>query len=232
MNRIVSLMILGLVVFLAACGGSPSQVGVGPSQYSVTGTVVDKEGDPIEGVTLSFGSFGVAVTDAAGRWSKDGLSGTVTIQPAKDGWVFTPKSLTVDGAKSDIWFVGEIDAQSLDAEVIVTEALVDPNPAWAESMYHDRVQLTLRNVGGPGFFKVQFWGTRPNVINPPLEMFAETEVYEVNVGWTDTASWDVPTPSTSITHTYIKEVVVLTRNAGELSYRETARVKPTMDENL
>lgn len=232
-KRLFYLVLLGLTLLLLGCVGSSVKTGSDSSSYAVSGIVVDQNGSPIEDVTLSFGEFGIAITDPQGRWSKSGLKGSVVIEPAKDGWTFTPRSVTVDGPNNDIKFVGNVvDASPSDAEVVIVEALVDPNPRWPESMYHDRVQLTLKNLGGPGFFKVQFWGTRPNVPNPSLELFGETEVYEVGAGWSGTAAWDVWTPSTSITYTYIREVVVLTRNPEQLTYRETSRVEPTLVDNL
>lgn len=231
MKKILGLIFIGMSLILFGCGDSSVKTGDGPSNYAVSGIVEDENGVPIPGVTLSFGAFGVATTDAQGRWSKVGLSGSVLIQPAKDGWTFAPASITVNGARNGLKFVGEVNTPPVDAEVVIIEALVDANPAWAQ-INHDRVQLTLRNVGGPGYFKVQFWGKRPNVINPPLELFGETEVYEVGGGWSDTATWDVPTPGSSLTHTYIEEVVVLTRNHGQLTYRETSRAKPTLVDNL
>lgn len=231
MRRLFGFVLLGALLMLSACVGSPTRVGNGISTYSVSGIIEDEDGNPLEGVILSFEAFGIATTDAQGHWSKSGLSGAVTIRPAKDGWAFTPQSVTVTGSRNDIRFTGRVDASSLDADVIIVEALVDPNPAWA-GIYDDRVQLTLENVGGAGYFKVQFWGVRPNVINPPLELFAETEVYEVDPGWSGTYAWDVPTPSDSITTTTIREVVVLSRNRGDLTYRETSRVTPTLTNGL
>jgi|GEM_PF-4682218 len=67
--------------------------------------LVTKGEDGLEGVTLYFsGGFGTATTGADGTWSKSGLSGTVTVTPAKDDYGFDPESIPVTGARDDINF--------------------------------------------------------------------------------------------------------------------------------
>ena len=82
-----------------------------------TGTVTGVDGDGIKGVALSFEDFGTAETDEDGKWRKDGLSGTVKVSPAKDGWAFEPSSRTVSKADSSVNFVATMLEYPLTIQV-------------------------------------------------------------------------------------------------------------------
>ncbi|HON42815.1 MAG TPA: hypothetical protein PLM74_06780 [Bacillota bacterium] len=78
---------------------------IGP--YSVSGRVADQGGAGIADVLLFLGGgFGTARTASDGCWSATGLSGDVTVTPAKAGLVFTPETVTVSGWSSSIHFTG------------------------------------------------------------------------------------------------------------------------------
>ncbi len=101
MRRVPFLLLIVLCVFMAGCGPS-----VGGS-YTVTGriTKADDPGQGLEGVTIFFsGGDGIATTDANGNWSKSGLSGAITITPAKDWWRFDPINRQVNKAASNVDF--------------------------------------------------------------------------------------------------------------------------------
>lgn len=75
--------------------------------YSVSGIVVDSDGNGIEDVTLAFfKGFGTAKTNSAGEWRKNGLRGTVKISPSKDGYVFAPSSCEVSVPSDSVYFTG------------------------------------------------------------------------------------------------------------------------------
>lgn len=77
------------------------------SEYSVSGLVADQGGTGIADVLVFLGGgFGTARTSSDGRWSATGLSGDVTVTPAKAGLVFTPETVTVSGWSSGINFTG------------------------------------------------------------------------------------------------------------------------------
>jgi len=77
------------------------------SEFSVSGRVANPDGAGIVDVLLFLGSgFGTARTASDGRWSATGLSGDVTVTPAKAGLVFTPETATVSGWSSGINFTG------------------------------------------------------------------------------------------------------------------------------
>ena len=77
------------------------------SKYSVSGRVTGSGDAGIADVLLFLGSgFGTARTASDGSWSVTGLSGDVTVTPAKAGLVFTPETVTVSGWSSNIDFTG------------------------------------------------------------------------------------------------------------------------------
>lgn len=106
--------------------------------YSVSGRICDSLGNPISGVMISFGGFpDGAVTDRDGTWAKSGLSGVTTATPFHDDWIFTPSSRVVDGATSDVDFVGSSTTYSISGRV--TDNL--GNPRWL---------VAIQKVGHPG----------------------------------------------------------------------------------
>jgi protocatechuate 3,4-dioxygenase beta subunit len=79
--------------------------------FSISGQVLDKDGKPIPGVTVTAGSY-FAVTDANGNYTISGLlPGTYQVKAAKSGFAFAPltQSVTVTDANvSGINFLGQI----------------------------------------------------------------------------------------------------------------------------
>ena len=137
-----------------------------PQTYDVSGTVVDRDGAGIVGVVLSFSSadtsedFGEAETDEDGKWGKAGLSGSVYVSLAKEGWEFegAPKMITKE--ETDLKFVGELseDKEAVTVEenlIQLTNAFVEgftsgnPNNEEFLALFAD----PMRFVGGmePGF---------------------------------------------------------------------------------
>lgn len=64
-------------------------------------------GDPIAGVTISFGSAASdTTTSSAGTWSATNLAGEVTVTPSHSDYEFSPASKTVTEASSSVDFTG------------------------------------------------------------------------------------------------------------------------------
>jgi hypothetical protein len=101
-------VIISLVSLISGCFGGGGSI---PGAYTVSGFVRDSEGRGIEGAILDFSQgFGTATTNDMGEWSKNGLSGSVTITPAKAGYAFTPGSLKISGPSNSVNFIGSSDA--------------------------------------------------------------------------------------------------------------------------
>ncbi|OQW91410.1 MAG: hypothetical protein BWK78_04725 [Thiotrichaceae bacterium IS1] len=68
---------------------------IGP--YNAVGTIKDKSGNPVAGVTVKAGEQ-TSVTDDAGKWSIGGLTeGQYALTATKDGYTITPQDFTVKG---------------------------------------------------------------------------------------------------------------------------------------
>ena len=124
-KRFIIVLMCALILGLVGCGQLPQIL-----TFSVSGEVLDADGNGIAGVTVGFsGGFGTAVTDSNGKWSKDGLSGNVTVTPVKEGWVFDPESIEVTKAtesRDDIDFIGADEVivfADSDLENLVREAI-------------------------------------------------------------------------------------------------------------
>lgn len=64
--------------------------------FFVSGRVTDASGNPIQGVTVSAGPAGSAVTNASGYYTISGLpQGEYTLRPSKTGFRFEPETLNV-----------------------------------------------------------------------------------------------------------------------------------------
>ena len=99
--------ILAVLAFLAL-GSGPCEKTTVDTTYSVSGRVTVKGTDTgVYNASVMCGSFGVAHTDSYGYWSKSGLQGQVNVSAAKDGWTFTPPSIPVSSAASNVNFQGQ-----------------------------------------------------------------------------------------------------------------------------
>ena len=95
---LLSGVVLALVLLMLVASGCLPKV-----TYSVSGYVKDEAGNGIAGVTISFsGGYEAVTTDSEGHWSKEGLSGSVTVTPSKEGYTFTPSSITATGLRDDV----------------------------------------------------------------------------------------------------------------------------------
>lgn len=100
----IFLCVLFILVLLFCVGCESSNK---PTQYSVSGRVIDSNGNGIEEVILLFsGGYGTSTTDAEGNWQKSGLSGTVTITPDKNNYTFEPACVEVSESKENIQING------------------------------------------------------------------------------------------------------------------------------
>ncbi len=99
--------------------------------YAVSGSVTDEAGEGIGGVSVGFGEATEPVlTDAEGAWTRDGLTGTVTVTPSEDGWTFDPSSREVSGAASNVDFT----RTEVISEYTVSGSVTDEGSAALENI--------------------------------------------------------------------------------------------------
>ncbi|MGI6037680.1 MAG: InlB B-repeat-containing protein [Limnochordia bacterium] len=125
-------IILTLALLLTGCGGGGGgglRGGPRPTTFSLSGRVVDEDQQPLDDITVYVGG-NVVTTDANGRWQAGGLSGTVTVIPKGDGWIFEPLQDSFSRETKNITFTGRptggpIDGKySLEAIVVGNGSLV------------------------------------------------------------------------------------------------------------
>ncbi len=94
------LFAVSLIVIITILSGCVSF----KSTYSVSGYVTCN-GNGLSGVTISF-SDGLpnVVTNSQGYWSQSGLAGSVTVTATLSGYIFTPSSIIVTSASTDVDF--------------------------------------------------------------------------------------------------------------------------------
>lgn len=155
----IPVLLLVLLAFVASgCGG--------PVGYSVSGRVVTVDGTGVAGVVLAFGDQGTVVTDAEGKWIKTGLTGPVTIVPAKEGWIFDPASVTVVGEKNDVTFraaqLRELRVTVKGHGTVIKELVASA----ASTTYPNGTTVRLAAVPDPGWRFVRWEGDASGSTNP------------------------------------------------------------------
>lgn len=103
-----------LFLLLLGCDEQTSQP---PQPFAAAGSVVDEAGLGVVGVTLHFEGFGTATSGLDGAWSKSDLTGRVTVTPAKEGWGFSPGSIDIEEAVTDLTFLASPLTTSLEVVV-------------------------------------------------------------------------------------------------------------------
>lgn len=108
-------LFIGLLIVASLFAGCIG--GGGSGSYSVSGAVVDKEGDAIDGVKIVVTGGKSNTTTAAndGKFALTGLTGTCVLTPSLDGYAFEPKSSQVTKASTNVRFVGTAELPELYA---------------------------------------------------------------------------------------------------------------------
>ena len=127
--------------------------------YAVSGRVTGSGGAGIADALLFLGSgFGTARTASDGSWNATGLSGNVTVTPAKAGLVFTPETVTVSGSSSSVNFTGSPATNTYSVSGRVTDSS-DGNGVYAVSFtFSGGFGRAQSDVGGY-WSKSELYGT-------------------------------------------------------------------------
>ena len=94
------------------------------AQQRVTGSVADRQGEPLPGVSISLDGKAVTITDANGNFSLENVKPTSTISAYFLG--FKRQTVTV-GNQTNLKFVLEEDAEQLDDVVVIGYGTVKKN---------------------------------------------------------------------------------------------------------
>ena len=75
--------------------------------YNLSGTITDKNDNPLEEVTIRFDKEGYSSvkTDIDGKWNKS-VSESVVVTPEKSGWKFEPENRSIDSDDEYVNFKG------------------------------------------------------------------------------------------------------------------------------
>ena len=166
-KRLFFLLFMLILVCLGGCLGGGS-----PTKYSVSGLVLDSDGAGIPGVMVAFvfrgGNSLFGPTTADGAWRRDGLTGSVTITPSKEGWVFEPESKVVSGSRDAIIFRGTKVQHPLSIQVQGKGAVtLDPAPQ-PDGRYPHDAQVQLTAVPETGWVFSHWEGDLQGSANPAV----------------------------------------------------------------
>lgn len=103
LSRISVLLLALVLVFTTGCFSI-----FGAKEYTISGTVVDTEGNPIEGVKINITGKTKAVVDEfdeEGAWTAV-VKGNVTVIPVHELYSFAPAEIEVKAARDNLDFVG------------------------------------------------------------------------------------------------------------------------------
>lgn len=118
----VSTIAVAALMLLSGCNSAISDT-VGSEAYTVSGIVVDDQGNPIEGATIVYkgNTSGTYVTAADGKWTITGLVGPIEIEPQKSGWSFEEPSMLVSSEQSGITFTGRFNQWTVGAMEVIQD---------------------------------------------------------------------------------------------------------------
>mgnify|MGYP006277806723 CR=1 FL=1 len=149
---VLTIMVISFTFLLTGCDNKQT-TSITEDSYTVAGVVEDNEGNGIEEVTIKFSDHGTAETNNKGEWQKDGLSGTVTINPAKENYTFTPDSIEVSEPKENISIKADKKDYSLNIDVKGSGS-VKQSPSYSALDAGTVVELTAEADTG---YKFDHW---------------------------------------------------------------------------
>ena len=204
-----------LAVFTAgaiACGDSAS----GPSETVVEVTVATT-GSPVDpdGYSVSIDAGPPEHVDVNGAVTFESLASgghTVLLSDVADNCTVggdNPRTVTVeDGGTAETTF--SVTCAPTPAEVVVVDG------SHETGFQMETITLHLRNDGGPGVYRIEFWGL-PTSPNGPETFMGESEPVEVDEDYDETVTFEIET------NTFATHVLIFTRDANSAVYRDTDR---------
>ncbi|NMA61186.1 MAG: leucine-rich repeat protein [Firmicutes bacterium] len=176
---IVALVAISLSI--AGCFGG----GTSSKSYTVSGKVVDGNGDGIVGakIVVTGGKSTTTITENGGKYTLAGLTGICTLTPIFNGYTFEPNNLAISKASTNADFAGTM-----------TPIETDPNP------------LIVRNGIGSGEYAE---GATVNIsADAPEESGKVFDKWTTSAGGSfadvnaETTSFTMPNNAVTVTATY------------------------------
>ncbi|GEM_PF-6074908 len=111
---IVILMVLAVTLSLTGCSRKSNSGG--SKTYTVSGEVVDGNGVGIEGVNIvvTGGVSASTTTENGGKYTFTGLTGTCTLTPVLEEYIFEPNNRVVSKDSSNVNFTAEPETVEVD----------------------------------------------------------------------------------------------------------------------
>ncbi|MGM0438756.1 MAG: carboxypeptidase-like regulatory domain-containing protein, partial [Bacillota bacterium] len=127
--------------------------------YNISGKIEDQSDAPLEGVVVRFnGGYSSVTTDENGEWTKEEVSGEITVTPEMSGWEFEPESRTVNSEESNLDFTG----QNMDYDVsgVIIYSNGEGVPGVLIEFYRDGDLIETAVTKDDGTWdKANLWGT-------------------------------------------------------------------------
>jgi hypothetical protein len=197
------------VVWLAACSDIASSTLQDPPSLTLTSAfdTLDAVGDTKQLFVSATGPSGDRVT-----WQS---SDATTVEVSSSGRITARKGgdANVTARAGYLSATARITVRPPAAVVVSTASRTQLDA----STY--RVTAALRNTGGRGVYRIEFYSRAAGVVNPPATLTASTEPVSGTATYGESLSWAVAVPPNNTVEWFI----VLTREPNTATYRETAR---------
>ena len=114
---IVALVVISLSITGCFGGGGSSK------SYTVSGKVVDGNGDGIDGVKIlvTGGKSTTIVTANGGKYALTGLTGFCTLTPSLEGYTFEPNNREISKASTNVEFIGTMKPIEPEVNTLTVE---------------------------------------------------------------------------------------------------------------
>jgi hypothetical protein len=170
----------------------------------LSASVKDAAGNVLAGKSVAWSSSVPAIaTVGATTGLVTGISpGAATILATSEG---TTGVATITIAAPEPPTLGAADVTVLSGQSVVAEN-------------RSRVTVHLHNGGGPGTYRIEFWGL-PHSPNGRDFFFGESEPIDVGAGYDETLTFEIPGP----TQGHVDWVIVYTRDQGSAVYHQSDR---------
>lgn len=139
-KNFIVILVMGTVLLMVGCLSSPIKT------YQLSGTVWGEGDRPIRRVAIHIsGHDEVPETNSLGMWMAFNVSGTATVTPTLEGFVFSPSSRTVDSKNDTVDFTGTLTG--LEVRDLEKTYNLYNSPVFKGSIKNVTNTTTFQNIG-------------------------------------------------------------------------------------